>query len=402
MEPRPLLRYWKRMPNKAWVVINPATAEAWQQEIGAGEHIIGRGPENQVSIDHPSVDLAHCSLRVENGGAILTDLGSQTGTFVSGQQVDKVSLTPGTRFRIGQIELEFAVSPPHRLTASQPHRLKTSCRKHPQALARHYCAKCEEAFCELCVQTRRTRKICRKCGTGCQQLRVRPVPETRPTFWKLLPAAFSYPFRGNGLFVMIAGVLVYLVVGWLPLMGLLVAGYMFNYCKQIVATSAAGQPEAPDWPDFTEWGETIIIPYFHLFALVAVSFGPAILLAAFLPWEDWRRYVLVGGAAAFGAFLAPMGMLALAMFDTVTVLNPVTLLWSIARIFKEYIIAAIVFEVTLLVSVFSDQLIHTLLPIPVLPLIASAFASYYLLCLAMRIIGLLHWSCEDRLQWNAH
>lgn len=48
---------------------------------------IGRGPENSLRIQSPSVSRHHARITVEDGEFFLSDLGSKNGTFVSGRRI---------------------------------------------------------------------------------------------------------------------------------------------------------------------------------------------------------------------------------------------------------------------------------------------------------------------------
>ena len=67
-----------------------------------------------------------------------------------------------------------------------------------------------------------------------------------------------------------------------------------------------------------------------------------------------------------------MGMLALAMFDSVAVLNPIALTWSILRVPFHYLVAAAAFETVLLLYWFAADALQTLLPVPFLPEVMPA------------------------------
>ena len=113
--------------------------------------------------------------------------------------------------------------------------------------------------------------------------------------------------------------------------------------------------------------EDIVIPYLQLAALVILSFGPAIIIGFWRPGTpaDTRTAQFV--ALGFGALFAPMGMLALAMFDSVAVLNPIALSWSILRVPLHYLVAAACFVAVLLLDGFAAGALRTLLPVPFLP-----------------------------------
>ena len=62
---------------------------------------IGRGPEQRVFLDDPSLSRAHAELAVDPGGWRLRDLGSRNGTFVNGERVDEALLRPADLLRVG-------------------------------------------------------------------------------------------------------------------------------------------------------------------------------------------------------------------------------------------------------------------------------------------------------------
>ena len=50
---------------------------------------IGRDPQNDICINHPSVSRYHAEIRKENGSLILRDLNSSNGTFVNGRALTR-------------------------------------------------------------------------------------------------------------------------------------------------------------------------------------------------------------------------------------------------------------------------------------------------------------------------
>ena len=57
-----------------------------------GSLVIGRDPEADVFINHPSLSWHHAKLIVRSGTWVLVDLSSTNGTFVDGQRVTKVEV----------------------------------------------------------------------------------------------------------------------------------------------------------------------------------------------------------------------------------------------------------------------------------------------------------------------
>ena len=104
-----------------------------------------------------------------------------------------------------------------------------------------------------------------------------------PKFFASLPRAFLYPFQGNGVILLVAGTVFFYLLGHLPFIGLILTGYLFAYAKSIITSTAEGRKDPPDWPDFGDWKEDILVPYLQLVALVILSFGPAFIIGLWRP-----------------------------------------------------------------------------------------------------------------------
>ena len=68
---------------------------------------VGRGPDNAILIDHPSVSGQHAQLQRVGDIYRLKDLDSTNGTQVNGQRVNETALRFGDRIRFGKIEALF-------------------------------------------------------------------------------------------------------------------------------------------------------------------------------------------------------------------------------------------------------------------------------------------------------
>jgi hypothetical protein len=400
------------------LVVNPDTPEAWPIELQPGSIALGRSEENDFALEHSSVSSRHCRITVSDAGVRIQDVGSTAGTFLDGELVEEANLKPGQLIRLGEVAMRFESDTPmgrepglqtpplaRPIHDSQGPAASGVCKFHPRISARFVCSHCGQSYCDLCVTTRSVeggaRHFCRRCGAECQPVRapVQPEAAEAPGFFAALPSAFLYPFQGSGVVLLVAGTAFFYLLGKLPLIGLLITGYLFNYAKSIITTTANGQRELPDWPDFTDWREDILVPYFHLFALVALAFGPALLVAVCQSWQGTEPGAACFCALAIGLLLAPMGMLGLAMFDSVSVLNPVALTWSIMRVPVPYLVAAVAFELVLLFHWFAEGAIDKAMPIPILPGLISGFLSLYLVSVGMRILGLLYRCHSDQFGW---
>ena len=69
---------------------------------------IGADSQNDLRIQDDYVSGSHARLRYENGGLLVSDLGSRNGTFVNGQRVSETAraIMPGDRIRIGETTFE--------------------------------------------------------------------------------------------------------------------------------------------------------------------------------------------------------------------------------------------------------------------------------------------------------
>src|SRR5712691_959090 len=102
----------------AWGVI-ARQGMAWlDQPSGERRYVeselrIGRGEQNDLRLNDASVSRYHAFLRRVDGRYLLSDVGSQNGTFVNGLQVHGPSaLDSGDRIRAGTTELTFYLDVP--------------------------------------------------------------------------------------------------------------------------------------------------------------------------------------------------------------------------------------------------------------------------------------------------
>lgn len=75
-----------------------------------GENVVGRDPEARVSIDHASVSRHHARISIQEGKAVLDDLGSRNGTFLAGRPVTTpTALEDGDIIGVGPVTLVFEI-----------------------------------------------------------------------------------------------------------------------------------------------------------------------------------------------------------------------------------------------------------------------------------------------------
>ncbi len=426
------------------LIVNPGTPNAWEISLKPGLNSLGRGEGNDFSVEHESISSSHCQVVVTGSGARIKDLGSVNGTFVDGALVEEAVLLSGQTIRLGDIEMRFeadvatpapvvrvtggspaaAQSPPTPpLAAAAPGPVPVSseafCAFHPRARARFACPKCRRTFCDLCVNTRPDggvpRKFCRACGAECVPLHV-PLarPEAPAGFFAQLPGAFSYPMRGDGVVLLVAGALFYSLLHaamylarFAPIYGLVAVafltifggGYLTSYLRRILTSSAMGEDTMPDWPEITDFSSDVLLPLFQLLGTLLACFAPAIALMIFVarghPGAGWT----VVAGIIFGCVYFPMAFLAVAMFDTVTAVNPLLVVPSMLKIPLEYLVTLGLLAAVLLVRWAGDLLLPQLLPVPVVSVVLANCLGLYLLTVEMRILGILCRARQDELGW---
>ena len=68
---------------------------------------VGRGPDNTIMIDNPSVSARHAQLQLADETYRLKDLGSTNGTHVNGKPVTETLLSFDDRIRFGAAEARY-------------------------------------------------------------------------------------------------------------------------------------------------------------------------------------------------------------------------------------------------------------------------------------------------------
>lgn len=72
------------------LVSAPTVSNNPNLQIGSRSMLkIGRDPQNDICINHPSISRYHAEIRKENGSLILRDLNSSNGTFVNGRALTR-------------------------------------------------------------------------------------------------------------------------------------------------------------------------------------------------------------------------------------------------------------------------------------------------------------------------
>jgi len=102
------------------------------------------------------------------------------------------------------------------------------------------------------------------------------------------------------------------------------------------------------------------------------------------------------GLVCLGLLYLPMGLTAVALFNTAAALNPVVVVGSIFRIPLQYLAACAALLVALVARVvFSAGFV----PVPILGAVVEGLVAFYLLTVEMRVLGLLYHANRGKLDW---
>lgn len=404
------------------LIVNPGTDSAWVIPLPNGIASLGRAPENDLVLEHPSVSGHHCELMVMDSGVTIRDLSSSNGTFIDEQPVSESVLLPGQALRLGEVRLrleEPVVPAPVAVMAGN-----NRCKYHPRAAARFFCPKCQGSFCEMCVNTRsvggHNKMFCRVCAVECTPLKIKAEADQPggPSFVAQIIGAFKYPLKGDGIVLICVGTILFLLVdgarfiakfaliyGFIAVILLTIfgTGYLTAFLRRVINSTAAGDEEMPEWPEIEDFSSDILSPFLQLIGTVLFCFAPMIGLTIYAAtqadsdsaWLGWATM----GSMFFGCVYFPMAFTAVAMCDTVVAVNPLVVIPSILKVFREYVLMVIVLAVILVVRWLLQRYLTSILPVPLLPTIITSLIGLYLLVVEMRILGLLYRNKKDELAW---
>lgn len=96
-----------RLASQEYHLVLVNTEHAGQSfDLGASLRI-GKAPDNEVVIDHPTVSRNHLVVRRQGDQFLVQDLGSTNGTFIDGAQVREAFLRAGALLEVGDVQLRF-------------------------------------------------------------------------------------------------------------------------------------------------------------------------------------------------------------------------------------------------------------------------------------------------------
>jgi pSer/pThr/pTyr-binding forkhead associated (FHA) protein len=171
----------------ARLLIKTAGLKSQTLELRLGVNRVGRDPDCDFPISHPSVSTNHCELEVSDGGVLLRDCGSTNGTFINGDPVKEARLMPGQTVHLGEVEMfventdvNVAIPQFERPRPKPPVVLPDGtmlCPRHPREQAIYRCTYCREVMCGGCVHVMGIKGgqplfLCPLCSHKCEPIQV--------------------------------------------------------------------------------------------------------------------------------------------------------------------------------------------------------------------------------------
>jgi pSer/pThr/pTyr-binding forkhead associated (FHA) protein len=178
-----------------------------------GVNRVGRDPDCEHCIEHPTISSLHCELALTADGVYVRDCDSTNGTFLDDEPVMEAWLDSGQRLRFGDVELlvestdaSMAIPqferPPQ--TAPVPVVLPDgalSCPRHAAAHATYRCTHCQEVMCNACVHVMRRKGgtplfLCIICSHKCEPIQV-AQPKKKKGFLGFLQDTVKLKFKNT-------------------------------------------------------------------------------------------------------------------------------------------------------------------------------------------------------------
>lgn len=97
----------RRSAGVSKLVVIAGPAEGKEFELKLEEHVIGRAPDNEVSLADKSMSRRHAAVVKHDEGWLIRDLGSGAGTLLNGEAVNEELLSNDDVITLGDTELRY-------------------------------------------------------------------------------------------------------------------------------------------------------------------------------------------------------------------------------------------------------------------------------------------------------
>lgn len=313
-----------------------------------------------------------------------------------------------------------------------PARTLLRCARHRDTDARARCDRCHMAWCEACLKRHeafgRLAWSC-SCGGRAEAVVEPDADHDRRQHARWIGSALRAPLSGTGLKLVLVGTLCYGLLdawlgastraalwGWFELLShpvatgaitagpdlgktvvgisvfIAVLGYQFAWFMEVIGDSARGRPTLEQFPEFTSFAESIMLPAMQAFAALGATVGPGLLAMLAAPISP-----IVGALLAFGGLLVlPMTIASIAMAGSLRGLDPLRIVAGIRAAGLEYGLATALFLV-MFGSIAGGSLLFD--RVPYVGSFIKAFVILSSAAMSAQILGLDIIRNEKRLGW---
>jgi hypothetical protein len=195
----------------ARLLIKTAGLEKRTLELRLGVNRVGRDPDCEICIEHPTISSLHCKLALSDDGVYIQDCKSTNGTFVNDAPVMEAWLDAGQKLRLGDVEMlvestaaNIAIPQFERPSQLPPPPVvlpdgALSCPRHVEIHATYKCTHCSELMCNACVRVMRRKGgqplfLCTLCHHKCEPITV-VQPKKKKSFLGFLQDTVKLKFK---------------------------------------------------------------------------------------------------------------------------------------------------------------------------------------------------------------
>lgn len=97
------------MPRVA-IIVPDQTPQPYRFQLDRQKASVGRGKDNDIIIDDPSVSGLHCTMERVSGGYILRDQKSTNGISLDSSDMEIIDLRNGDDVKVGDVIFEYTLS----------------------------------------------------------------------------------------------------------------------------------------------------------------------------------------------------------------------------------------------------------------------------------------------------
>jgi hypothetical protein len=175
------------------------------------------------------------------------------------------------------------------------------------------------------------------------------------------------------------------LASYVPFLGLIIAigasGYFAAYMFKIINSTASGQDEPCDWPEFQNFFDDLLMPWLCMVSATFFSFAPYGLVSIITGHSS----VMTGALFVLGFAHLPMAILCVALFGTPRAAFWTTTLPGILNCLPQYFVLVLFTGGLYLLSSLLGNVLNN---IPILGWFVSFFLGMYSLMVLGRIVGL--------------